>query len=232
MNQKKFKPQIIGKPDLKTRDEILNRAGDVLTGMSSLFVTLQELFPDSKTSFDELKYYIESEKPEKFLKRKFIVDQEIQVKGIKIDALVETDLLDVPKSDFEIAIEQRLFIQEDLSRISPFYSPIAYMQMDENFTITIKKEYIEKVEANTQEVTQNEYQNQVLAHIESVRDSLNALIELNAISPRAGTKQMLFRFGDAFMRNRFEHIPTEIDPNIFRVNTIPPLKRPRIGQHM
>jgi len=170
---KTFKPKVIGQPDLKTRNNRLNHSAEILDLVIDLLGILRPLFPKTPVTFEELKTLLQSDDPVKVLRKKYIIDRDIKTPGLSMEKLINYDLLDVPEVLFDLALSSILFLQEMIAHVEPDYNPLMYIREDENASVYLDDKYVEKVTANTQEVTQNDYQNQVLTELESLRNSLD-----------------------------------------------------------
>lgn len=154
--------------------------------LNDIKLTLEELLRDfENVDLDFIEAFLKSD-PADFVKRKFVEYKEIGLSGISKEALINSDLLDLPKEQLEIL----------MSDFKKYKSLLSSVEQYSNFRISLQSLYITEndytlfsltpaFEATLEEFyscyTENETENEQLEALEKFVDSINGLMRLGLI---------------------------------------------------
>ena len=133
MNENKFTPLEIGLPDYKNERAIIEIYQEICNIADVLLLNLQWFLSDHsdlKLFFD----FLQSKQPREFLYSRFIETNKIQVPGLSIEKIIQLDLIDVPKDDFEGILTLRAQLLTVIAKSSNerFYFPLSKLYYKHN----------------------------------------------------------------------------------------------------
>ncbi|MCT4586654.1 MAG: hypothetical protein N4A71_02415 [Carboxylicivirga sp.] len=218
MSKQEFQPRIIGNPDLKTRGILKDAAETVLVLCNSLLDDMQILFADSEITFSDMEEFIKATDPVDHLNKLYVADKNISIPGIKTEKLIEQGLIDSPDKIYEVVLSSREITIEESSKLKIIGNPLTFMTQTEEGKVELTTTLEERIIELTQTCTESEIQNEILDQVESIQGAMNKLVEMGAISMSFGVANCLKTISKSFKHNRFNDIPTEIDPILFQKN--------------
>jgi len=154
--------------------------------LNDIKLTLEEILCNfENVDLDLIKAFLKSD-PEDFVKRKFVEFKGIGLSGISKEALIGSDLLDLPKEPFDYLmsdINKYKTLQASVEKFSNFRIDIQslYVTEDDHTLFSLTAEFDTALEEFYSNYTENEIENEQLEAIEKFVDSVNGLMKLGLI---------------------------------------------------
>ncbi len=195
MNEnKEFTPLAIGLPNMKREQAIVKVYTEICERADALLLLFQWFLSeesDLKLFFD----FLNSKNPREFLYLRFIEINKITFPGLSIEKIMQFDLVDVPKEDFEELLMQRKQLLESIKKTDEdrFYFPLKKLYYNdgngiEGFQISNQSgnnerapEFDELLFNKVRVWTISEKENQVLEVINKAINALNDLVQQDII---------------------------------------------------
>lgn len=229
MNNEKtnFTPRVIGLPDAKKEKEIIDVYSEICRNANALYCVF-EYFLSGESDLEVFFNFIKSKDPKWFLYYRYIEINGIQFPGLSIDKIIQLDLVDVNKEDFETIQNQRAELIKSIEKTKElhFFFPLAklFHQIDEeikDFGVSFENpdlfktpEFDAALYKHVRKYTFNEQENQVLDVVESAVNALNDLIEFDIIRNEkqkweGDINELIFAIEFTLNSDR----PLSVDPN-------------------
>lgn len=217
----------IGKPDqnrvnklVRIFDKVISLSNDIKWGLDKLLIE-HESVPIS--DFIE---FVKSKDPALFLSRKFVSVKKISVPGISSEALISSNLIDLPKEETSylladhaefIKLIQLLKDEGYCMPVTSFYnSEDNIFEMDEDLTI-------EKINLDLSVYTESEKENTIVEKLELAAEVINDLVELGVLPADHRCLNVGFFLNTAFKIDRRSNRPVTLSQIVFTNQRIKPL---------
>lgn len=190
MNKKEFEPRQIGRPDPRRVTEITRAYQNMINATVSLQLGIEYcLRKDEGLGID---FFFDSLKEDtaKFISRKFVEINEINIPGISIEKLKESDLLDIQELDH--AVEERKNFDKawETVKATHFIYPLRKLYVNDEVGFELTEDFHQQVQMKIGRFTQNEQQNLILKKMEKLCEVLNELNELHILHPHKGPTEI------------------------------------------
>jgi ribosomal protein L20A (L18A) len=187
--------KVIGLPDVAKEQNIRKIYNSICENARALFWNLEFYLgcPD-KLNLPVFFEFLKTKDAKAWLYERFIEYHQLTFPGINIQKVIELELADVPKADFENLLTWRKELLNDIQKTTEvgFYFPIIKLfNYDEDyrmFAISTEEdpeihsdEVDQKLYLHVRKFTQTEEENKILDAVQKAVDSFNELVNLGII---------------------------------------------------
>jgi len=233
MNKKMFTPKEIGLPDFKKEAAIINCYTKICNEANALYF-LFENFLNEECNVNLFVEFINSQNPREFLYSRFIELHNINIPGLSLEKIIQLDLVDVPKLEFDEILRQRerLLAYASKSEEYHFHFPLEKLYCNTcgvsdfgftalNSTYFSTPEFDQKLFEYSRNFTESEKENELVEQFEKVVNSFNDLVESGLIRNdkfrwETDLNNILFAVQFNLNLNR----PFSIKSNLFRLQKL------------
>ena len=137
-------------------------------------------------------FFFESlkEGTEKFIRRKFIEINKVEIPGISTQKLMESDLLDI--QDLPYALEERANFDRawEVVKATRFIYPLRKLYVNDEISFDLTEDFHQQVHLKIGKFTQNKSQNFILQKMQELCKILNDFAEMGILHPHKGPTEI------------------------------------------
>jgi hypothetical protein len=183
-NLNNFTPKMIGDKDTG-KFNLIHELYETLTAVLSVFLwKYEELLEIEKAPVEDALNVLNMKQSDMdiFMKRKYIEATGLTFPGLKVDMIIQNNLLELPEwySEFlEVKKEVEIIIEKILD--TKFLFPFSSLYVEDSHMFGLTPEFEDKLAESVEVYTESEQQNTILEAVSDLCEAVNTLIELKLV---------------------------------------------------